>query len=148
MTAFLLAVSAFERIGFIERTVEMAVDEKAGNALDLLTAWELMAINVLLAIEPRADFDVNAVQANMLSLIEALDADKLDPALADKGFMQKTEELVLALLHGDPIDVVNPAVFEARQAVIAAAQVIYNQAAARGVWPIHPEIRAAVGDGK
>jgi len=128
--------------------VEMAVDEMAGNALDLLTAWELMAINVLLAIEPRADFDVDAVQANMLALIEALDAGKLDPAFEDKGFMQKTEDLILAILHGDLINVVNPAVYGARQAVIAAAQVIYNQAVARGLWPIHPEIRAAMGEGK
>lgn len=126
----------------------MASEEKTGNQLDLLTAWELMAINVLLAIEPQADFDVNAVQDNMLALIEALDSGKLDPALEDKGFMQKTEELVLALLHGDPIDVVNPAVFAARQAVIAAAQVIYNHAVARGLWPIHQEIKAALAEGK
>jgi len=126
----------------------MASEEKTGNQLDLLTSWELMAINVLLAIEPQADFDVNAVQANMLALIEALDAGKLDPALEDKGFMQKTESLLLTLLHGDPIDVVTPAVFGARQAVIAAAQVIYNQAVARGLWPIHPEIKAALGEGK
>ena len=126
----------------------MAENEKTGSSLDLLTSWELMAINVLLAIEPQADFDVNAVQANMLALIEALDGGKLDPALEDKGFMQKTEELVLALLHGDPIDVVNPAVFGARQAVIAAAQVIYNHAVARGLWPIHPEIQAALGNEK
>ena len=126
----------------------MTLEGKAENQLDLLTSWELMAINVLLAIEPQADFDVNAVQANMLALIQALDAGKLDPALEDKGFMQKTETLELALLHGDPIDVINPAVFGARQAVIAAAQVVYNQAVARGLWPIHPEIKAALGDGK
>jgi len=119
---------------------------KPESKLDLLTSWELMAINVLLAIEPQADFDVDAVQKNMLALIEALDAGKLDPALADKGFMQKTEALMLALLHGEQIDVVNPAVFAARQAVFAAAQVIYNHAVARGLWPIHPEIRAALGE--
>ena len=28
--------------------VEMAEDEKTGSSLDLLTSWELMAINVLL----------------------------------------------------------------------------------------------------
>jgi hypothetical protein len=126
----------------------MAEDEATNSQLDLLTAWELMAINVLLAIEPQADFDVNAVQANMLALIEALDAGRLDPALADSGFRQKTEELLLALLHGEQIDVVNPAVFAARQSVIAAAQVIYNQAAARGLWPLHPEIKAALESGK
>ena len=126
----------------------MAEDEATNNPIDLLTAWELMAINALLASEPQADFDVNAVQANMLALIEALDASRLDPALRDKGFMQKTEALLLALLHGEQIDVVNPAVFAARQSVIAAAQVIYNQAVARGLWPIHPEIRAALENGK
>ena len=43
---------------------------------------------------------------------------------------------------------INPAVFGARQAVIAAAQVIYNHAVARGLWPMHPEIQAALGDEK
>lgn len=126
----------------------MTIESKSGNQVDLLTSWELMAINVLLAVEPKADFDVNAVQANMLTLIEMLDAGKLDPALEDKGFMQKTEDLLLALLHGDTIDVVNPAVFGARQSVIAATQVIYNYAVARGLWPIHSEIKAAVGKEK
>jgi hypothetical protein len=114
-------------------------------ALDLLTSWELMAINVLLAAEPQAEFDVNAVQANMLALIKKLDGGELDPALADPGFMRKTEQLLLALLHGDRIDVTNPAVYAARQAVFAAAQVIYNHAIARGLWNIHPEIEAAKG---
>jgi hypothetical protein len=119
--------------------------KKPESQLDLLTAWELMAINVLLAVEPQADFDVNAVQANMLALIKKLDSGKLDPALADPGFRQKTEALVLALLHGDRIEVSNPAVYAARQAVFAAAQVVYNQAVARGLWLIHPEIKAAIG---
>jgi hypothetical protein len=119
--------------------------KKPDSGLDLLTSWELMAINVLLAAEPQADFDVNAVQANMLALIEKLDGGELDPALADKGFMQKTEELLLALLHGDRIDVTNPAVYAARQAVFAAAQVVYNYAVARELWLIHPEIEAAKG---
>jgi len=119
--------------------------KKPESQLDLLTAWELMAINVLLAVEPQAEFDVNAVQANMLALIEKLDGGQLDPALADPGFMQKTEDLLLALLHGDRIEVANPAVYAARQAVFAAAQVIYNQAAARGLWRVHPEIEAAKG---
>ena len=58
--------------------------KKHETQLDLLTSWELMAINVLLAAEPQADFDVNAVQANMLAMIEKLDGGELDPALADK----------------------------------------------------------------
>lgn len=123
----------------------MASGKKPETQLDLLTSWELMAINVLLAAEPQAEFDVNAVQANMLALIEKLDGGELDPALADKGFMQKTEALLLALLHGDRIEVTNPAVYAARQAVFAAAQVIYNYAVARELWPIHPEIEAAKG---
>ena len=59
--------------------------------------------------------------------------------------MQKTEALLLALLHGDRIEVTNPAVYAARQAVFAAAQVVYNYAVARELWPIHPEIEAAKG---
>ena len=118
--------------------------KKPESQLDLLTAWELMAINVFLAVEPQADFDVNAVEANMLALIEKLDSGKLDPALADPGFMQKTEALMLALLHGDRIEVTNPAVYAARRAVFAAAQVVYNQAVARDLWAIHPEIKAAI----
>lgn len=122
----------------------MTSGKKPEMELDLLTSWELMAINVFLAVEPQADFDANAVQANMLALIEKLDGGELDPALADKGFMQKTEDLLLALLHGDRIEVTNPAVYAARQAVFAAAQVVYNQAVARGLWLIHPEIKAAI----
>jgi hypothetical protein len=123
----------------------MTSGKKPEMELDLLTSWELMAINVFLAVEPQADFDANAVQANMLALIEKLDGGELDPALADKGFMQKTEDLLLALLHGDRIEVTNPAVYAARQAVFAAAQVVYNYAVARELWPIHSEIEAAKG---
>jgi hypothetical protein len=118
------------------------------NNLDILTSWELTAINILLAVEPKVEFDVNAVQANMLALIQALDAGKLDPALQDKGFMEKTEALLLALLRGDHIDVANPYVFKARQAVFAAAQVIYNYAVAKGLWQIHPEIKSAKEGGE
>lgn len=114
------------------------------SELDILTSWELMVINVLLAVEPKAEFDVNDVQANMLTLIQALDADKLDSALQDKGFMEKTEALLLSLLHGDHIDVTDPYIFEARQAIFAAAQVIYNYAVAKGLWETHPEIKAAM----
>ncbi len=118
---------------------------KSDNSnLDTVTTWELMAINVLLAVEPKAEFDVNAVQTNMLELIQILDAGKLDAALQDEGFMEKTEVLLLALLHGDHIDVTNPYVFEARKAVFAAAQVVYNYAVAKGFWQTHPEIRSAM----
>ncbi len=125
----------------------MPSGKKTDLGLDLLTAWELAAINVLLASEPQAAFDVNAVQANMLAFVQALDAGQLTPVLEDAVFMQKTEALLLAMLKGERIDVVNPEVYAARQAVFAAAQVTYNQAVARGAWPLHPEIQKAMGAG-
>jgi hypothetical protein len=126
----------------------MTSGKKTDPGLDPLTAWELAAINVLLAAEPQAEFDVNAVQTNMLAFVHALDAGKLTPALEDRGFMQKTEALLLGMLKGEQIDVVNPEVYAARQAVFAAAQVTYNQAVARGLWELHPEIQKAMGAGK
>jgi hypothetical protein len=108
----------------------------------------LAAINILLAVAPREEFDVNAVQANMLAVVEALDSGRLDPALQDAGFMVKTEALLLALLHGDRIDVANPYVFEARKAVFAAAQVVYNSAVAKSLWQVHPEIKSAMARGE
>ncbi|MDY6874239.1 MAG: hypothetical protein SVR81_09790 [Chloroflexota bacterium] len=126
----------------------MVSGKKTDPGLDLLTAWELAAINVLLAAEPQGDFDVNAVQANMLTFVKTLDAGKLTPALEDQGFLQKTEALLLAMLKGEQIDVINPEVYAARQAVFAAAQVTYNQAVARGVWQLHPEIQNAMSAGE
>ncbi len=118
------------------------------KGLDILTTWQLMAINILLAVEPKAEFDVNAVQTNMLALVEALDSGRLDPALQDAPFMQATEALLLALLHGDHIDVANPYVYEARQAIFAAAQVVYNYAVVKGLWQMHPEIKSAMERGQ
>lgn len=112
--------------------------------LDPITDWELAAINVLFAAEPKADWDVNAVRENMLALVGALDAGKLDPVLGDRGFMKKTERLVLALLRGERIEVFDPNIFAARKAIFAAAQVVYNQAVARGLWNLHPEIKQAM----
>jgi hypothetical protein len=112
--------------------------------LDPITDWELAAINVLFAAEPKADWDVNAVRENMVALVGALDAGKLDPALGDPGFMEKTERLVLALLRGERIEVFDPNIFAARKAIFAAAQVVYNQAVARGLWNLHPEIKQAM----
>jgi hypothetical protein len=126
----------------------MTSGKKTDPGLDPLTAWELAAINILLAAEPQTEFDVNAVQANMLAFVQALDAGKLTPALEDKGFMQKTEALLLAMLKGEQIDVVNPEVYAARQAVFAAAQVTYNQAVVRGLWELHPEIQKALDSNK
>ncbi|MCB2214174.1 hypothetical protein KQH50_02145 [bacterium] len=126
----------------------MTSGKKTDPGVDPLTAWELAAINILLAAEPQAEFDVNAVQTNMLAFVQALDEDKLTPALEDKGFMQKTEALLLAMLKGEQIDVINPEVYAARQAVFAAAQVTYNHAIARGLWQLHPEIQKAMGAGE
>jgi len=122
--------------------------KKNKSTLDPLTAWELAALNILIAINPQAEVDVNAIQENMLALIEALDRGELEPVLADPGFMKKTEAFLLAMLRGEHIDVVNPTIFAARKEIFAAAQVIYNQAVARGFWKLHPEIQNAMAGGR
>ncbi len=119
---------------------------KSDSPLDPLTAWELAAINVLIALHPQDDLDVKASRANMLSLMKALDRGELDPVLADPAFMESTETLLLALLHGERIEVSDPSTYAARKEIFAAAQVIYNQAVARGLWEIHPEIKGALKD--
>jgi len=68
--------------------------------LDPLTAWELAAINVLIALHPEADLDVKASRENMLALMKSLDRGELDPVLKDPIFMAKTEDLLLAMLRG------------------------------------------------
>jgi len=93
---------------------------------DPLTAWELAAINLLIA------------------LMQALDRNELEPFLKDPGFMKTTETLLLAMLKGEKIDVADPTTFAARKEIFAAAQVIYNQAIARGHWQIHPKIIEAM----
>ncbi len=122
----------------------MASGEKHDSQLDPLTRWELAALNIIIALDPRAAWDVNAVGKNMLTVVQDLDRGDLDPALEDQGFLSLTENLMLALLHGDRIDVTDPGIFAARNEVIAAAQVVYNQAIARGFWEMHPEIREAL----
>ena len=114
------------------------------SQLDPLTAWELAAINVLIALHPEADLDVKASRENMLTLMKALDRGELDPLLADPTFMEKTEDLLLAMLHGERIEVTDPSTFEARKEIFAAAQVVYNQAVARGLWELHPKIKGAL----
>ena len=114
--------------------------------IDPLTAWELAAINVLIALHPEEELDVKASRENMLSLMKALDRGELDPVLEDEIFMAKTEALLLALLHGERIEVTDPSTYEARKEIFAAAQVVYNQAVARGGWPLHPEIKKALQD--
>lgn len=111
------------------------------------TRWELAALNIIIALDPKADWDVNAVGKNMLIVVQALDRGKLDPALEDKGFLSLTENLLVALLRGDKIEVTDPGIFGARNEVIAAAQVVYHQAVARGFWDMNPEIKDAIGRG-
>jgi hypothetical protein len=117
---------------------------KRDSQLDPLTRWELAALNIIIALDPRADWDVNAVGKNMLTLVQALDRGDLDPVLEDEGFLSLTEDLLLALLHGDRMEVTDPGIYAARNEVLAAAQVVYNQAVARGFRDMHPEIKTAI----
>lgn len=119
---------------------------KHNPPIDPLTAWELAALNVLIALQPHEDLDVKASRENMLALMQALDRGELDTLLADPAFLKKTEELLLAVLRGEQIDIVDPSTYDARKEIFAAAQVVYNQAVARGLWPLHPEIEGAIGD--
>jgi hypothetical protein len=114
--------------------------------VDPLTSWELAALQLLIALKKGQDIDVKASKANMLALMQALDKEQLNPALQDPGFMKKTETLLLSVLRGDRIQVTDPSTYAARREIIAAAQVIYNQAVARGWWDLHPEIRQAMRD--
>ena len=114
--------------------------------IDPLTSWELAAIQLLIALKQGQDIDVKASKANMLTLMQALDKEQLNPALQDPGFMKKTEALLLSVLRGDRIQVTDPSTYAARREIIAAAQVIYNQAVARGWWDLHPEIQQAMRD--
>lgn len=120
---------------------------KNDSPLDPLTAWELAAINSLIALHPEADLDVKASRENMLALMNALDRGELDPLLSDPAFMQKAEDLLLAMLQGARIQVSDPSTYHARKAIFATAQVVYNQAVARGMWDLHPEIQQAVQGG-
>jgi len=122
----------------------MESGKKNEQELDPLTEWELAAINVLIALDPKAEMDVKASRENMLALMNALDRRELDPLLGDAGFMEKTETLLIAMLQGQRIEVSDPTTFAARKEIFAAAEVIYNQAVARGLWELHPEIRQAI----
>jgi len=116
--------------------------------LDPLTDWELTAINILIALHPKADLDVKASKQNMLKFIEALDRGELDTVLGDPAYMEKTEVLLLAMLRSERIEVSDPSTYSARKEIFAAAQVVYSQAVARGLWELHPEIRAAINRSK
>lgn len=125
----------------------MTSGETRKSQLDPLTKWELAALNLIIALDPKAEWDVNAVGKNMLTFVQALDRGDLDPVLENQGFLQLTEDLLLAFLRGERIEVTDPGIYAARKAVFAAAQVVYNQALARGFWEMHPEIEAAIGAG-
>ena len=107
---------------------------------DLLTAWEVAAINILIALDPQSELDVHASRENMLSLMQALDRGALDSLLADAKFIGQTEQLLLAITRGERIEVADTSTYHARQSIIAAAQVIYHNAVAEGLWPRHAEI--------
>jgi hypothetical protein len=109
-----------------------------------LTQWVDLVKNILLSLDDDHDIDEKSVQEQMLVLMHALDRNQLDVQLRDSVFMEKTEALMLALLRGDPIEVNDVRTYAARREIFAAAQVIYNQAVARGLWPLHPEIRDAI----
>ncbi len=124
----------------------MASGKRNEERSDPLTAWEGVAIEVLKASQGEGDVYPKASRENILALMQALDRGELDAALADEGFMTTTETLLLALLRGERIEVTDTATYAARKEIFAAAQVIYNQAVARGLWELHPEIRQAIQD--
>jgi hypothetical protein len=124
----------------------MASGLKNKSLLDPLTAWELAALNILIALYPEDNLDVKASRANMLALIQALDRGDLDPALDDPKILALTESLLLAMLRGEKIQIADPTTFAARQEIFAAAQVVYNHAVARGFCNLHPDIRKAMRD--
>jgi hypothetical protein len=124
----------------------MTSGRKHDREIDPLTDWEKTAVNLLTACRPDEKVDFEASRENMLTLMHALDGGELNAALADEGFMMVTETLLLAMLHGERIEVPNPNTYAARKKIFAAAQVIYNQAVARGLWKLHPEIRQAIED--
>ena len=107
---------------------------------DLLTAWEVAAINILIALDHQSELDVHASRENMLSLMQALDRGALDSLLADAKFIGQTEQLLLAITRGERIEVADTSTYGARQAIIAAAHVIYHHAVVKGLWPGHAEI--------
>mgnify|MGYP001077032836 CR=1 FL=1 len=114
------------------------------ESADPLTAWGQAAENILRAVVPVDVVESSDIRARMLALVTALDQGDLDPALADAHFRKLTEDLLLAILQGEKIEVTDPGIYAARNEIFAAAQVIYNQAVARGIWKLHPEIRTAI----
>ena len=108
--------------------------------IDPLTAWEVAAITILIALDPQSELDVHASRENILSLMQALDRGDLAAVLRDESFMAQTEQLLLAVVRGERIEVADTSTYHARQAIIAAAQVVYHHAVAEGLGPRHAEI--------
>ena len=126
----------------------MASGTKHEPQVDPLTAWAQAAGNLLEAVQQDQGKGEMRKQAEMMALMEALDGGQLAPALADRQFMKLTEDLLLAMLRGKRIEVADSDVYAARGEIFAAAQVIYNQAVARGLWTLHPEIREGIETNK
>lgn len=117
-----------------------------GSESDPLTEWASAAIGLLKGFHEAGEIDKEPYRDRMLMLIEALDHGEMEAVFGSRIFMEKTENLLLAMLRGERIEVANPVIFNARNEIFAAAQVIYNQGVARGFWTLHPEIRQAMDD--
>ena len=116
--------------------------------LDPLTDWTTAAIEVLKSVHPHEAVEEKDLSEKMLMLVQTLDQGDLDSVFGNEVFMQMTEDLLLAMLRADEIKVANPDIFDARNEIFAAAQVIYNQGVVRGFWKLHPEIRRAMDDNR
>jgi len=122
----------------------MASGKENKFKFDPLTGWAVAANEILKILYPKEEFEEQAYKDNMLMLVKALDQGDLDKIFGNTDFMKKTEDLLLAMLRGKQIDVTDPIIYNARNEIFAAAQVIYNQAVARGFWKLHPEINRAI----
>jgi hypothetical protein len=111
---------------------------------DPFTNWALTAIDIIRGIYSQEAVDERPIGDLMLMLVQALDQGDLDQVFGNSSFMKKTEALLLAMLRGDAVEVEDPQIFTARNEILAAAQVIYNQGVARGFWKLHPEISQAM----
>ena len=114
--------------------------------VDPLTEWALAAKDILQEIHPGEAIQKMGYRDRMLKLVEALDQGDLNLVLGNEDFIKKTEDLLLAMLRGEKIELSDPVIFKARNEIFAAAQVIYNQGVARGFWELHPEIRQAMDE--
>ena len=122
----------------------MASGQNDSPNFDPLTDWATAAIEIIKAIHPQVAVEEKAVSEKMLMLVQMLDQGDLDSVFGNEVFMQRTEDLLLAMFRADEIKVANPYIFDARNEIFAAAQVIYNQGVVRGSWKLHPEIRQAM----